>query len=96
MTPELCPFCKQPATFTLIASNDYELTCPTCEIKVEITQVAAAQECPHPDIVLQYIRERQDEPKKPITSDDMLMGEPKAERDGSSTGIEQTPTPDGK
>ena len=79
MTPETCPFCKQPATFTLIASSDYELTCQTCEIKVEITQVAAAMECPHPDIVLQYIREQQEETKKTLTSDDMLRGEPKAE-----------------
>jgi uncharacterized Zn finger protein (UPF0148 family) len=79
MIPEICPFCKQPATFALIASNDYELTCPTCEIKVEITQVAAAMECSHPEIVLQYIREQQVETKKPLTSDDMLRGEPKVE-----------------
>ena len=78
MIPEICPFCKQPATFTLIASNDYELTCLACEIKVEITQVAAAMECPHPEIVLQYIREQQEVTKKPLTSDDMLRGEPKA------------------
>ena len=58
MIPEKCPFCKQPATYTLIASADYELICPTCVIRVEITQVAAAMECPHPEIVLQYIREQ--------------------------------------
>jgi hypothetical protein len=87
MIPELCPFCKQPATFALIASNDYELTCPTCEIKVEITQVAALIQCPHPEIVLEYIRQRKDEPKKAITSDDMLSG------DGPSLGTEEPPTP---
>ena len=96
MIPELCPFCKQPATLTLIASNDYKLICPTCAINVEITQVAAAMECPHPEIVLQYIREQQEETKKPITSDDMLNGGLKAEDDGSSTGIEQMPTPETK
>jgi hypothetical protein len=93
MTPELCPFCKQPATFDLVASNDYKLTCPTCAINVEITQVAAAMECPHPDIVLQYIRERQDEPTKALTSDDMMMGKLKAESD-DPTGIDQQPPPD--
>jgi uncharacterized Zn finger protein (UPF0148 family) len=71
MLPENCPFCKQPAEFKMIASNDYEMTCPTCGIKVEITQVAAATECPHPENVLQYIREQKEE-NKPVTSDDML------------------------
>jgi hypothetical protein len=74
MTPELCPFCKQPASFALIASSDYQMICPTCGITVEITQVALAVECPHPEVVLQYIREEQEETRKPLTADDMLRG----------------------
>ena len=76
MIPEICPFCRKPATYTLIASNDYELICPSCVIRVEITQVAAVMECPHPEIVLQYIREQHShaESLKPLTSDDMLRG----------------------
>jgi hypothetical protein len=46
-------------------------------------------ECPHPEILLQYIRERQDEPKKAITSDDMVRGGPKAEGDGPLIATEQ-------
>jgi len=55
-----------------------------CEIKVEITQVAAVIECPHPDIVLQYIREQQEDTKELLTSDDMLRGESKVEGKGTS------------
>jgi hypothetical protein len=50
------------------------MICPTCGITVEITQVALAVECPHPEVVLQYIREEQEETRKPLTADDMLRG----------------------
>jgi hypothetical protein len=55
------------------------MTCPTCDITIEITQVAAAMECPNPEVVLQYIREEQEETRKPLTSDDMLRGAEKGD-----------------
>jgi hypothetical protein len=36
--------------------------------------LALAVECPHPEVVLQYIREEQEETRKPLTAGDMLRG----------------------
>jgi uncharacterized Zn finger protein (UPF0148 family) len=71
MTPQYCPICHQPAVFKLSAGNDYEMSCPKCGIKVEITQAAAVMEPPNPENVLEYIKEEKVDPK-PVTSDDMV------------------------
>ena len=72
MTPELCPFCKQPTEFRPVG-DDFEMDCRNCLIEVTFHGTAAAMECQNPFATLQDIRSwmRRGVSRPVVTSVDM-------------------------
>ena len=72
MTPELCPFCKQPAEFRPVG-EELEMDCRNCLIEVTFTGTASMMECQNPEQAVAYIRDwmRRGVSRPVVTSTDM-------------------------